>query len=111
MKHQVEKILVAMAFLTPAAWPVHAEGDIDAGKEKSAVCASCHGELGEAVLPDYPNLGGQYPDYLEQALRAYRSGARKNPIMAGFAAGLSDQDIEDLAAYFAAQEGLFVLED
>jgi cytochrome c553 len=58
---------------------------------------------GISTVPDYPKLAGQYPDYLAKALRDYKSGARKNPIMAGFAQPLSDKDIVDLAAYFAAQ--------
>lgn len=86
-----------------------ADGDADAGKEKSVVCASCHGVTGESVMPDYPVLAGQHQDYLEHTLKAYRSGERDNPIMAAFVAALSDEDIADLAAYFAAQEGLFTL--
>ena len=82
-----------------------AGGDPDAGKAKSEPCAACHGETGNADNPAYPKLAGQYETYLEQALKDYRSGDRSNAIMAGFAAPLSDQDIEDLAAYFAGQEG------
>ena len=52
---------------------------------------------------DYPKLGGQYPDYLAKALRDYKSGARKNPIMAGFAGALTAKDIENLSAYYASQ--------
>jgi cytochrome c553 len=78
--------------------------DIDAGKKKAQeVCAACHNMDGISTVPDYPKLAGQYPDYLAKALRDYKSGARKNPIMAGFAQPLSDKDIVDLAAYFAAQ--------
>jgi len=54
-------------------------------------------------MPEYPKLSGQYPDYLQKALRDYKSGARKNPIMAGFAQGLTDKDIENVAAYFSTQ--------
>ncbi|MEE8108748.1 MAG: cytochrome c [Gammaproteobacteria bacterium] len=86
-----------------------ADGDPEAGKEKSVVCASCHGVTGESVMPDYPVLAGQHQDYLEHALMAYRNGERSDPIMAAFVAALSDEDIADLAAYFAAQEGLFTL--
>ena len=56
-----------------------------------------------------PRLAGQYADYLEMALKEYRSGKRPNPVMAGMAAALSDEDIADLAAYFASQEGLDIL--
>lgn len=64
-------------------------------------CAACHGPAGNPTDPQYPKIAGQYRDYLEQALKEYKSGKRKNPIMAGFATPLSDQDIKDFAAYFA----------
>ena len=82
-----------------------AGGDPSAGKAKAEPCAACHGETGNADNPAYPKIAGQYQTYLEQALRDYRSGDRSNAIMAGFASPLSDQDIEDLAAYFAGQDG------
>ena len=72
------------------------------------VCSACHGQDGNSQSADYPKLGGQYPDYLAKALHDYKSGARKNPIMAGFAATLSDKDIEDVAAYFASQPPVLV---
>lgn len=95
--------------------PAAAGGSIAAGKEKSASCAACHGEKGMssmAAVPGMviPNLAGQYADYLAHTLKAYRSGARKNPTMNGLAAALSDQDIEDLAAYYASLEGLRVVD-
>ena len=84
--------------------------DLDAGGAKvKEVCQACHGLDGNSQTPDYPKLGGQRPDYLAKALRDYKSGARKNPIMAGFAAGLSAQDIENLAAYYAAQPAVLVV--
>ena len=88
--------------------PVAVQGaDIAAGQAKvKEVCQACHGLDGNSQTPDYPRLAGQYPDYLAKALRDYKSGARKNPIMAGFAAGLSAQDIENLAAYYASQPQL-----
>ena len=86
--------------------PAHAEGNADNGKQKSQPCAACHGPDGNKTIDaQYPRLAGQYSDYLAKALHEYKSGARKNAIMAGFAATLSDQDIEDLSAYFAAQDG------
>ena len=78
--------------------------DIEAGKAKAAeVCETCHGAGGNSTSQDFPKLGGQYPDYLAKALRDYKSGERKNPIMAGFATPLSTKDIDNLAAYYAAQ--------
>ena len=82
--------------------------DPAAGKEKSKVCAACHGETGVSRAPDFPTLAGQYNDYLIQALKAYKSGARKNAIMAGQVASLKNEDIADLAAYFSSQQRLVV---
>ena len=80
-----------------------AAADIDAGKKKAQeVCAACHNMDGISTIAEYPKLAGQYPDYLAKALRDYKSGARKNPIMAGMAAGLSQKDIDDVSAYFAS---------
>jgi cytochrome c553 len=77
--------------------------DLAAGKAKAnEVCATCHGADGNNPAPDFPKLGGQYGDYLAKALRDYKSGERKNPIMAGFAQPLSKQEIENLAAYYAS---------
>ena len=80
-------------------------GDAAAGATKAAACAACHGLDGNSADPQYPKLAGQHPEYLAKALHDYKSGARPNAIMAGFAAGLSDEDIDDLSAYFASQKG------
>jgi len=82
----------------------YAGGDAEAGKAASAVCAACHGADGNSAIPTNPILAGQYESYLVHALKAYRSGARQNAIMAGFATALTDQQIADLAAYFSSQE-------
>jgi len=83
---------------------VAAPADLQAGQAKvKEVCQACHGMDGNSPTPDYPKIGGQYPDYLAKALRDYKSGARKNAIMAGFAAALSKQDIDNVAAYYASQ--------
>ena len=73
------------------------------------VCAACHGVDGNSQVADNPKLGGQYPDYLAKALRDYQSGLRKNPVMAGFVDKLSNQDIENLAAYYASQPAALVI--
>lgn len=99
-------LLVLGLLLTGLAGTAAASGDIDAGKEKSAMCAACHGADGNSTDPQFPRLAGQYPNYLERALQEYRSGDRKNPIMAGMAGGLNDADIANLAAYFGSQKGL-----
>jgi cytochrome c553 len=98
------RVAALIAVAAMLAMPSAQAADLNAGKAKAKeVCASCHGENGNSPTPDYPKLGGQHQDYLAKALRDYKSGLRKNPIMAGFAAGLSKQDIDNLAAYYAAQ--------
>ena len=79
--------------------------DIEAGKAKAATCVACHGQNGISMVPMYPNLAGQKAPYLESSLKAYRSQERKGgnaAIMWGLAAPLSDDDIANLAAYFAS---------
>jgi len=88
---------------------VLAAGDPAAGKEKAQqVCAACHGADGNSATADFPKLAGQHGDYLVAALGQYKSGKRKNAIMAGFAGTLSDKDMADLAAYFSSQSGLVI---
>lgn len=81
-----------------------AGGDAKAGEAASQTCANCHGADGNSTVNTNPKLAGQYESYIIQALKAYRSGARESAIMSGFAAGLTDQQIADLAAYFSSQE-------
>jgi len=98
-------LLAGTAALLTLSGVGNASGSVSAGEEKAATCAACHGAAGESAGPQWPILAGQYSSYLEHSLKAYRSGSRQNAIMQGFAGQLSDQDIEDLAAYFAAQSG------
>ncbi|MEZ9526839.1 c-type cytochrome [Enterovibrio norvegicus] len=100
MKHLISLGLVAMM----AAAPSFAAGDAEAGKAKAAICAACHGANGIAVIPGYPNLAGQNPQYIVSALKAYKNGERtsaQSAIMKPQATMLSDADMENLAAYFA----------
>ena len=84
-------------------------GDPRAGEAKAEACIACHGTDGRGTAPNFPNIGGQYESYLLHSLRGYKSGDRPNPIMAGIVAELSDQDLRDLAAFYAAQDsGLYV---
>lgn len=76
-------------------------GDAGAGKSVAAVCAACHGKAGMSVNPVWPNLAGQHANYLVNSLEAFKSGTRKNDMMSGMAAGLSDADMRNVAAYFA----------
>jgi len=79
---------------------VAAAGDVAAGKVKSAACANCHGADGTNQIPSYPNLKGQKSAYTAKQLRAFRDKTRADPIMAGMSAGLTDADIDNLAAYY-----------
>jgi cytochrome c553 len=97
-------LVVSLALCVPLA--VQARGNADSGKTKAAqVCAACHGPEGnKPSAPDQPILAGQHYDYLVRSLTDYKIGRRNNPIMKGFAAQLSRQDIEDLAAWFSSQK-------
>ncbi|MGE5170581.1 MAG: c-type cytochrome [Rudaea sp.] len=106
----IQRLFASLLVAACCAWPALAgAADLAAGQAKvKEVCQACHGLDGNSPTPDYPKLGGQYRDYLEKALRDYKSGARKNPIMAGFAATLSAKDIQNVAAYFASQPAVVV---
>ena len=92
-----------MAWLLVAATPALA-ADGAAGKQKALACAVCHGPMGVAVSLDTPNLAGQPALYLGTQLRAYRSGARRHEVMAVIAKPLSDDDIDNLSAWFSSQK-------
>ena len=87
-----------------------AAGDAAAGREKAAVCQQCHGIDGNGPTPQFPRIGGQHAGYIVQALEDYKTGARREPVMAAFATGLSKQDQEDLAAWYSSQDGLYTIE-
>jgi len=79
----------------------HPEFDQHPGAKKAVVCQACHGKYGIATSPQYPDLAGQYADYIVQVLHEYKDGQRKSSIMQGFVSQLSDKDMEQIAAYFA----------
>jgi cytochrome c553 len=79
------------------------EGSVEAGRTKSSTCAACHGADGNSVTPDWPMLAGQHASYIARQLRAFKNGERTDVTMKPFADLLSDQDVLDVAAYFAAQ--------
>jgi cytochrome c553 len=99
----MQKILILIT-LTVLSFNVSTSyaADAAAGKAKSAVCAACHGANGISNNDMWPNLAGQKPGYLKLQLTAFRDGNRKNPMMSPMATGLSDEDIANLAAYFAS---------
>jgi cytochrome c553 len=104
----MNKLWIAMIAVAgwAAAGNAVAGGDAAKGKEKAAICGTCHGpDANTPISPEYPRLAGQPDDYLEKALRDYKSGKRKNPLMGPMAQNLSKQDIKDLAAYFSNLNG------
>jgi len=82
---------------------VQAAGDPEAGKTKSAACAACHGADGNSVNPEWPKLAGQHESYIVKQLSYFVDGERENATMKPMAGGLSEQDREDLGAYYASQ--------
>lgn len=79
------------------------QGSVEAGAARVAVCMACHGPAGNSANPEWPKLAGQGSRYTYEQLKAFKSGTRQNPLMSGQAAALSDTDMRDLAAYYAAQ--------
>ena len=90
--------------LFAAAHSAMAEGNIEAGKEKTATCVACHGAdgNGNSANPEWPKLAGQSAPYLVQQLELFKNNERKNVLMNGQAAALSEQDMQDIAAYYAS---------
>lgn len=98
---------LATALLGLALQPAHSEGDADAGRRKAETCLGCHASpTAHNVYPTYriPKVGGQHAAYVISALKDYREGVRPHPTMQANAWNLSDQDIEDIAAFFAASK-------
>jgi cytochrome c553 len=103
MKKKLLALSLALAF-TSTSGILHAEGSINAGKEKAASCISCHGDNGNSMVSTFPKLAQQHSSYFIKQLQAFKTGARKNPMMTAIAYGLSDEDMADIAVYYAAQE-------
>lgn len=95
----MKKLTLAVAATVLMASPVFA-GDVAAGKAKSAMCAACHGAAGISAIPMYPNLAGQKAAYLAKQLKDFKSGTRKDPVMAPMAMPLTDADIANISAYY-----------
>lgn len=101
----IMNLLLALGMLLAFSGVTQAAGDATAAKEKTSMCEGCHG------IPNYktafptayhvPKLGGQHAEYIIKALEGYKNGTRSHPTMTGLAKTLSQQDIEDLAAYYA----------
>lgn len=98
------EIAAYFAAQSPYQSQVVAAGDATRGKDKTAACAGCHGPDGRSATPMFPKLAGQHAQYLSNALQAYKDGTRTNAMMsASLVEPLSDQDIDDIAAYYASQ--------
>jgi len=103
MKKKLLALSIALAF-TSTTGILHAEDSINAGKEKSEACVSCHGDNGNSIVSTFPKLAEQHSSYLIKQLQAFKSGARKNPMMSAIASGLSEEDMVDIATYYADQK-------
>lgn len=107
MMSAVKQTVLALTSLIVFALPMAASaGDAKNGEKLTTEkgCVGCHAADGNSVIPTNPILAGQYEDYLVQALKQYKSGERQNPIMSGFASGLTGKEIADLAAWFSSNE-------
>jgi cytochrome c553 len=100
-KLPVLSIFLALASATSI---LHAEGNINAGKQKATSCASCHGENGNSLVAAFPKLAQQHSSYLQQQLHAFKDGQRNDPMMSAMALALTDEDIADISAYYATQK-------
>jgi len=101
MSNWIKVVIAAAALL---ATPFLQAGDISRGEDLSEPCAACHGADGNSTNPEWPNIAGQGERYLYEQLRAYQTGDRENAVMAGQVEDLDDQDMRDLAAYYASLE-------
>ena len=96
-------MVVLAGLAVGVATSVWADGNVEAGKTKSATCAACHGADGNSVNPEWPKLAGQHPNYIVKQLTNFKEDARVNASMSPMAKPLSEQDMADLAAYFSSQ--------
>jgi cytochrome c553 len=95
--------IIGLALFVLFSSQIHA-GDAAKGKEKSAVCAACHGADGNSVIPANPSLAGQAESYLVKQLKDFKSKSRDNAVMLPMASMLNDEDMENIAAYYASQK-------
>ncbi len=101
----MNKLLISMLLTLGITGVAHAAGDAAAGKAKTAVCAACHAADGNSAMANFPKLAGQNEKYLLKQMKEIKSGARQVVEMTGMLTNLSDQDLADIAAYFAKQAG------
>ncbi|MBM3395505.1 MAG: cytochrome c4 [Betaproteobacteria bacterium] len=106
MRHRHDLVSLLVTFLASALYAVtgQAAGDPAKGQAASAMCGACHGPDGNSMIPANPKLAGQHAAHIAKQLKDFKSGARKNPIMAPMAVALSDDDMNHIGAYFAGQK-------
>lgn len=103
MKKKLLAISISLA-LTGIADIANAEGNIKAGQKKAESCAGCHGEKGNSMVPTYPKLAEQHSSYLTKQLLAFKDGSRKDAMMEPMVMALSEDDFNDLSAFYANQK-------
>lgn len=99
----MKKQLIAALILVSTTGFAHAAGDAAAGKTKAAACAACHMADGNSMIPNFPKIAGQHEAYVVKQLTEFKAGTRKDATMFGMTAALSEQDMADIAAFFATQ--------
>ena len=99
----MKKLAIATLILFGVTGTAIAAGNPSAGQAKAATCIACHGADGNSMVPSFPKLAGQHADYTAKQLRDFKAGDRVDPSMAPMVAGLSEQDMDDLAAFYATQ--------
>ena len=101
----MNKLIVSLLLTLGLVGVAHAAGDAKAGQAKAAVCGACHGADGNSMAPNFPKLAGQGERYLLKQMHDIKDGKRTVLEMTGLLTNLSDQDLADIAAYFASQKG------
>ena len=103
MKNIIAALATTVFLTAPAFADGLIEGDAEAGESKAITCAACHGQDGNSVNPVWPSIAGQHPTYLFEQLQAFKSGARSEPLMLGQVMMLNDDDMRNLAVYYAGK--------
>ena len=100
----MNKLLISLLMSAGIAGVAHADGDAKAGQPLTAICAACHGADGNSMAPNFPKLAGQGEEYLLKQMADIKAGSRQVPEITGLLNNLSDQDMANVAAYFASQK-------
>ncbi len=103
MKYRYSSTLLAAVSLLSISFTSWAGGNVEAGQEKSSTCQGCHGADGNSYGPEWPHLAGQHADYIVKQVQAFQDGKRSDPTMSAMVAGISKEDIDDIAAYFESK--------